>query len=133
MAFAEFKTHRTKLLEDKPYRPGCWPPSKELAGGIAQVQITTDRAREDIGNRIADLAGDGTENPGQFTYLIKPRSFLVIGMLQDFIGTHGGHHPQRFRSFEIFRRNVIEPEIITFDELLAKAEYLAEAADAESS
>jgi Domain of unknown function (DUF4263) len=129
MAFAEFKTHRTKLLEEKPYRPGCWAPSKHLAGGVSQVQITVDRAVEEIGGRIADLAADGTEVPGHFTYLIKPRSFLVIGMLQDFIGELGGHDPKRFHSFELYRRNLVQPEVITFDELLAKAEYLVEAAD----
>jgi hypothetical protein len=37
MVFAEIKTHRTDLLAAE-YRPGCWRPSRELSGGIAQVQ-----------------------------------------------------------------------------------------------
>lgn len=132
MVFAEFKTHRTKLLTEPSYRSGCWAPSKHLAGGIVQVQGTVNLAVENISQRIAELASDGTELPGEFTYLIKPRSFLVIGMLDDFIGERGGHDMERFRSFELYRRNLVEPEVVTFDELLAKAEYLVEAADAEA-
>jgi hypothetical protein len=133
MVFAEFKTHRTDLLTQQPYRPGCWTPSKHLAGGAAQVQTTVNLAIDNIRHRIAEVLSDGSEVPGEFTYLIKPRSFLVIGMLDEFVGERGGHDMARFRSFELYRRNLVEPEIITFDELLAKAEYLVEAADTEAN
>lgn len=133
MVFAEFKTHRTALLAEPSYRSGCWAPSKHLAGGVAQVQGTVSLATQDIRGRLAELSEDGSEVPGDFAYLIKPRSFLIIGMLDQFIGERGGQDPERFRSFELYRRNLTEPEVITFDELLAKAEYLVEAADAEAS
>lgn len=132
MVFAEFKTHRTKLLTEPFYRSGCWAPSKELAGGVAQVQGTVSLGVEKMSDRIADLAPDNTEIPGEFTYLIRPKSFLVIGTLDQFIGERGGHDKARFRSFELYRRNLMEPEVITFDELLAKAEYLAEAVGLET-
>jgi hypothetical protein len=131
MVLAEFKTHRTTLLTEPAYRSGCWAPSKHLAGGVAQVQGTVTLAAQDIKDRIAELAPDHTEIPGEFSYFIKPRSFLVIGMLDEFIGERGGHDMPRFRSFELYRRNLFEPEIVTFDELLAKAEYLVEAADSD--
>ena len=51
-------------------------------------------------------------------------------MLSEFIGERGGHDKDRFRSFELYRRNLVEPDVVTFDELLAKAEYLVEAAHA---
>jgi hypothetical protein len=133
MVLAEFKTHRTKLLtESSYYRPGCWAPSKHLAGGVAQVQGTVYLAVQNIRDRISELEPGGSEIPGEFSYFIKPRSFLVIGMLDEFIGESGGHNMPKFRSFELFRRNLVEPEIITFDELLAKADYLVEAADYET-
>jgi len=132
MVFAEIKTHRAKLLTEPSYRSGCWAPSRHLAGGIAQVQGTVSLGVEELRGRIAELAPDSTEIPGEFTYLIRPKSFLIIGMLNEFIGERGGHDRARFRSFELYRRNLVEPEVITFDELLAKAEYLAEASDAES-
>ncbi len=129
MVFVEFKTHRTKLLTESSYRSGCWAPSTHLSGGIAQVQGTVSLGVEKLSGRIAELASDGTEIPGEYTYLIQPKSYLVIGMLNEFIGEQGGHDRGRIRSFELYRRNLVEPEVITFDELLAKAEYLAEAAD----
>jgi hypothetical protein len=132
MVFAEFKTHRTKLLAEPFYRSGCWAPSRHMAGGVAQVQGTVNLTVRDISDRIAELAPDGTEVPGEFTYLIRPRSFLVIGMLSEFVGERGGHDMARFRSFELYRRNLVEPEVITFDELLARAEWLVEAADLET-
>jgi Shedu protein SduA, C-terminal len=133
MVFAEFKTHRTDLLvRESYYRSGCWAPAKHLAGGVAQVQGTVHLAVQDIGDRLAELAPDDTEIPGDFTYLIKPRSFLIIGMLSEFTGQYGGHDRARFRSFQLYRRSLIEPEIVTFDELLAKADYLAEVPDVEA-
>jgi hypothetical protein len=49
-----------------------------------------------------------------FTY--QPRSFLIVGSLDEFIGAEG-IRKDRYRSFELFRRNTLKPEIVTFDEL----------------
>lgn len=130
MVFVEFKTHRTALL-GKEYRSGCWSPSDEVTGGVAQVQGTVHRAVSQIGERLADLTGDGSEVPGEYTYLLRPRSFLVAGQLNELIGQHGGHHQDRVRSFELYRRHLAEPDIVTFDELLARARWFVETSDAD--
>ncbi|MBA2301138.1 MAG: DUF4263 domain-containing protein [Acidobacteria bacterium] len=44
MCFVEIKAHTTPLLQNAPYRPGCWAPSEHLAGGVAQVQGTVENA-----------------------------------------------------------------------------------------
>jgi hypothetical protein len=123
MTFAEFKHHRTALL-DGEYRPGAWMVSEEVAGGVAQVQATVKRAVEEIGARIATRAADGAEVPNDWTFLTQPRSFLVVGHLGQLLGKGGGPHPERIRSFELFRRNLDMPEIVTFDELLARADWV---------
>lgn len=125
LVFAEFKTHRTDLLDLRhgPYRSGCYGPSADLAGGVAQVQGTVHRALADIGERLASLAPDGSEVPDDHSYLIRPRSFLLIGSLDQLRGEQGGVHNDRFRSFELYRRNTVEPEILTYDEILARAEW----------
>jgi len=125
MVFAEFKHHHTPLLS-KEYRSGCWAPSDELAGGVAQAQGTVHRATRQIGDRICGQALDGSDIPGDFTYLVQPRSFLVVGTLEEFRGMHGGDHQDKIRSFQLLRRNTHSPEIITFDELLARAEWMTE-------
>ncbi len=127
MAFAEIKHHRTLLLANLPYRSGCWAPSTDLAGGVTQVQQTTDRAAEKLGEYLPDLDSEGADL-SHGTFLIRPRSFLIIGSLDQLRGDRGIHR-DKYRSFELFRRNLVEPEVLTFDELLSRAEYQLSLAD----
>ncbi|MCL2803078.1 MAG: DUF4263 domain-containing protein [Micrococcales bacterium] len=128
MVFAEFKHHRAPLL-GREYRPGCWSASEELAGGIAQCQGTVHLATQQIGDRIYARDSDGGEIPNDVTYLVQPRSFLVIGSLAELRGHAGGDNPDKVRSFQLLRRNTHAPEIITFDELLARAEWLTQSSN----
>ncbi len=128
MVFAEIKTHRAPLL-DKEYRSGCWSASSELIGGIAQAQGTVHEAIREVGDRLQETGSDGFDVPGEYTYLFRPRSYLVIGNLDSLVGSGGGHHEYKVRSFELFRRDLIGPEVLTFDELLARAEWLVESSD----
>jgi hypothetical protein len=125
MVLLEIKTHRASLLGVE-YRKGCWAPSSELIGGVAQIQGTVHRAVKEIGERVASHAGDGSEIPNDFTYLIRPRSLLVIGKLDELQGEMGGDHADKIRSFELFRRSTLEPEVVTFDELYQKALFIVE-------
>jgi hypothetical protein len=54
---------------------------------------------------------------------VRPRSYSVVGNLEQLIGEGGGDHVDKVRSFQLYRRQLAEPEIITFDELLARAEW----------
>jgi len=125
MVFLELKTHRTDLLGPE-YRSGCWPPSSELAGGIAQIQGTVHRAVRRIGERLQTADVDGCDVPGDFTYLIRPPSLLVVGTLAQLQSETGGDHKDKIRSFELFRRSIVDTEIITFDELYAKASFIVD-------
>jgi hypothetical protein len=129
--FAEIKHHRTPLLEAKPYRTDCWAPSQELAGGVIQAQQTVYRAAQDLSDRLRDKDASGADLDTD-TYLIRPRSFLIIGSLAELRGEVGVHSAKQ-RSFELFRRNLYEPEILTFDELLARAEWHLAAAEDDSA
>lgn len=132
MVFVEIKTANTDLLENKPYRPGVWAPSRELAGGVSQIHATVSAATTDIGARLASKGEDGVEVPNDWTYLYQPRSFLIIGSMKEFLGADGGHHVDKYRSFELYRRNVQAPEIVTFDELLARAECIVDFSETDS-
>ncbi|MBF6328474.1 DUF4263 domain-containing protein [Nocardia transvalensis] len=122
LVFAEIKTHKANLLS-KEYRSGCWPPSTDLSRGVAQAVSTVHLAVNKIDERLQSNASDGSEIPGDYTYLLRPRSYLVIGQLDEFLGKDGGHHRDKIRSFELYRRNQVDPEVLTFDELLARAEW----------
>ena len=125
MVLLEIKTHKSPLLGPE-YRKGCWSPSSELIGGVAQIQGTVHRAVKEIDERVASRASDGSEIPNDFTYLIRPRSLLVIGKLDELQGEMGGDHIDKVRSFELFRRSLLEPEVVTFDELYQKALFIVE-------
>jgi len=131
MIFAEIKHHETPLLAGTatPYRPDCWAPSAEVTGGVVQVQQTVHRAAREIGGRLPDEDDSGVET-GEHTYLVRPRSFLIVGDLEQLRGDAGVHRA-KWESFELYRRNLHEPEIITFDEVLARAEWQATLLDGE--
>lgn len=128
MVFAEIKHHRTPLLKPSSYRPGVWPMSDELSGGVNQAQATVHQAVDDIGERIVGLDEEGFET-SDITYLVRPRSFLIIGDRSELVNDEGQHHPGKIRSFELQRRHLQEPEVVTYDELLARAKWVVENSD----
>lgn len=120
LVFAEIKHHRTDLLASE-YRSGCWSPSAELTGAVVQAQQTVDIAVRAIGAQLRDRDEEGAET-GEAVHVVRPRSFVVAGQLDELRGA-SGVHAAKYRSFELYRRNLYEPEIVTFDELLARAEW----------
>ena len=130
LCFVEIKRHDTALLAgSNDYRSGAFAPSPELGGGIAQVQATVQAAISRIDQRI-DLADKQGNPTGETLFNVDPRAFLVIGHLGEF-ETPQGPNEAKFRSFELFRRNIRRPEIVTFDELLYRARFIVEHEGAE--
>ena len=122
LCFVEIKTHLTDLLESKSYRSGCWAPSKELAGAIAQVQGTVALAVENLSSKINPNDKEG--NPtGEEIFNYQPKSYLVIGSMTEFV-SEKGVNKDKLRSFELLRKNTTNPEIITFDELHERAKFI---------
>lgn len=122
LCFIEMKTHLTSLLDSKPYRSGCWAPSKELSGAIAQVQGTVSLAVENLSSKISPNDKEG--NPtGEEIFNYQPKSYLVIGSMKEFVSDHGVNK-DKLRSFELLRKNTLNPEIITFDELYERAKFI---------
>ena len=56
---------------------------------------------------------------------VQPRSFLIVGSLTEFQGSRGVN-AARYRSFEDYRRNLRQPEILTFDELYERARFIVD-------
>lgn len=122
LCFVEIKTHTTQLLDSKPYRTGCWAPSKELAGAIAQVQGTVASAVDSLTDKVS--LNDKLGNPkGEDIYNYQPKAYLVIGSMGEF-STENGINKDKLRSFELFRKNISSPEVITFDELYERARFI---------
>jgi hypothetical protein len=126
LSFGEIKTHTTELLKPvtSAYRRECWQVSDELAGGIAQLQRSVQSSLGNIHSKT-EMKDDSGEPTGESVFLYQPRSFLVIGSLSEFHAIHGINE-EKYSSFELFRRNLKSPEVITFDELFERAKYIVE-------
>lgn len=121
LVLAEIKLHDDPLLEKDAYRSGCWTPSREVSGGVAQAHITADRARDDLGSWLSARDEDGYDT-GEQVYAGAPRSYVIIGRLSSLM-RDDRLHSDRVRSFELFRRHLSYPEILTYDEVLARARW----------
>jgi len=124
LSFGEIKTHKTNLIEPVkvPYRKECWKVSEELTGGIAQIQKTVQISLRNIQTKT-QIKGERGDLTGEELFLYHPKAFLVIGSLSQFKGEHGINE-EKYSSFELFRRNIQNPEIITFDELYERTRYI---------
>jgi len=123
--FVEIKRHDTALVGENQYRPGIWQPSRELSGAVAQVQGTVAYALEHWSSQETIRDVDGNPN-GEVLYTAEPRSYVICGSLTEF-QTNPGVNDRKFRSFELYRRNLLRPEIVTFDELFQRARLIVEA------
>ena len=122
--FGEIKIHDTPLLKQvkDSYRGECWAISDELAGAIAQTQKTVQKAIKDLATKIEVKDHNGNLT-GEQVFLYQPKSFVVLGSLSEFKNEYGINE-DKFSSFELYRQNLFNPEIITFDELYERAKYI---------
>lgn len=111
----EIKTPDVGLVKDKEYRNRTHAPDTELVGGVVQIQQQAWRWAVE-GSRT-DENRDLLE--AQEIYTHQPRGILVIGNLRSL-----ANNRNKMRSFESFRRNLRQPEILTFDELLERSEQM---------
>ncbi len=128
LCFVELKTHRTQLLSNEPYRPESWRISNELAGAIAQVQKTVQKALKSL--KVETTSTDGFPT-GEIVFNYQPKAVVVIGCLDEFRSSYGVNE-LKYSSFELFRRNTMNPEIITFDELYDRARFIVELAETDT-
>lgn len=123
----EIKRHRTPLLDQKSYRAGAWQPSSELTGAVAQVLMSVDGMEREFQRLL--VMKDKNGNPtGEQAVVARPRSVVVCGSLSQFIASHGVNEEQ-FRSFELYRRHLVAPDIVTFDELYERARLIVESVE----
>lgn len=63
---------------------------------------------------------------GEVAYAIEPRCYLVVGNLARLQG-----NDDKVTCFELYRRNIRSPEILTFDELFYRAGCIVDNISAE--
>jgi hypothetical protein len=115
----EIKKDSTDLLRQSAYRPGCWGVSDEVSNAVTQVHKTAfEFGRSRFRTVLKDAEGNDTD---QSAYTVEPRSFLIVGNTSELMG-----NDDKIACFELYRRNIRSPEILTFDELLYRARYIVQ-------
>lgn len=110
VSFLEIKTHKTKILDNTAYRGNdVFSATKDLSGSISQVL----NQRENFQKEFYNIKG---KSPGNYE-TFNSRCVVLIGSTKDLT------EKQR-QSFELFRNNCKDVEILTFDELQTKIESL---------
>ncbi|HRG90599.1 MAG TPA: DUF4263 domain-containing protein [Chitinophagales bacterium] len=116
----EIKKPDTQLFQFKKsgellvYRNGAPVLNYELTGAISQIQVNSN-TWEAEGAKAQQNAEQLRDNK---IYTHSPKGILVIGhtsQLDNF---------DKRRAFELFRANIHNPEIVTFDELFERARYI---------
>lgn len=108
----EIKKPTTELLQKEQYRNGAWGVSDELAGAISQVQINCAQWE------TSDARTDQNRELLCNIYTVSPKGIVVIGKTSEV------NSFDKRNSFERFRREIHNPEIITYDELFERAKYI---------
>ena len=108
-AIIEIKTPQKTLLNVTTFREGVYTPSIDLCGSINQALDQKYRFEREI----AQIKENSRINEIE-TYSVH--CCLIIGTMPP--------EEDRQRSFELFRRNSKDVEIVTFDELLNKLKQL---------
>jgi hypothetical protein len=110
----EIKKPASLLLHERPYREGAYRVADELAGGVSQIQANC-RTMETI---AATLPTNADMLEERDAYTVQPKGILIIGRTSQL------DNRTKRTSFELFRQNLKNPEIITFDELLERSKHL---------
>lgn len=110
-AIFEIKTPQTLLLTKSKYRGGVYAPSVYLSGSINQTLDQKYQFQKQVVQIKENSRLDNLES-----YAVH--CCLVIGKTPE--------DDDQKKSFELFRRNSKDVEIVTFDELLEKLKQLGE-------
>ena len=124
LLFAEIKTHKTHLLMKTQYREtDVYQVSGDINGAISQVQKTAHKALRGIQEIHRSYAPTGSFQFDIST--LRPRKIVIAGQLNEL--TDGGQvNLEKLTSFELYRRDHHEVDILTFDELYERARYIVE-------
>jgi hypothetical protein len=112
VSFLEIKTHKTRILEKNPYRgEDVFSATKELTGSIVQVLNQRDNFQKEF------YATKGKSRNKDSFETFNSKCIVLIGSTKDL------NENQKY-SFELYRSNSRDVEILTFDELQTKIESL---------
>jgi hypothetical protein len=113
----EIKTSETPLLQGaKPQRSGAWSLSKEVSDAVTQAQAYA------YGWAMESQKHENTvELIKRKLLTIQPKAIVVIGRLAEVSSDES-----KASTFQLFRESLHGTDVLTFDELLERAQFIVE-------
>lgn len=123
----EIKTPQKPLMKTAAYRDQTWPVSSELSSAVSQCQ-QYERASVQTLNEFFELKDEEGNRTSEEVFNFNPKCFLVIGNMSNEFSNEEGKilNPDKLSCFEYYRKNLLIPEIITFDQLYYRAKGIIE-------
>lgn len=124
--FVELKKPNTQLFRNSTSRSGVWKLSADLMGAKSQIleqkasgqiKIEKDTIHDDKGNEIKQKSYDS-------------KVILIIGHWDQIKDDIDLTRKTKAKTFELFRRDSRNIEIITYDELYDRAKYIVDSSNA---
>lgn len=111
----EIKTHKTGLLKKKAYRgTNVFELEGDFTGAINQVLNQKDNLIKSYSQLLLEEYSNGSIK--EFYEVFNPKAILIIGSIKDLT-------KKQKNNFELFRNNLKDVEIITFDEVYEKIDF----------
>ena len=112
VGIVEIKKPKTSILNNRSYRGGVYSVSSELSGSVAQLLDQKYKFQKEI-SMIKDNSGIYDME----SYAID--CILIIGVMPE--------EKEQKKSFELYRHNLRDIKVITFDEVIGKLKILFQA------
>ncbi len=112
VGIVEIKTPKTDLLTTE-YRNGIYNVSSELSGAVMQVL----NYRDTLSRERTTLLSDDEINADAF----DPKCVVIIGHARNELKSN-----DKLKSFELFRHQLTDVEVITYDELFERTKRLVQ-------
>jgi len=120
----ELKTPETPLFQNTKNRANSWQLSNELVQAVSQIL-------EQKASWLVKAETRATSNFDSEGNLIRqstidPKCILIIGSNSAYFAETDKEKAIKLRTFELFRRDSRNIEIVTYDELFARAQFIVE-------
>ena len=115
-SLVEIKKPTTVLVTEEPNRNGCNVLGKEFIDAVSQLQINCQTWQVEGSRTETNME----ELHDKDIYTQIPKGILVVGNTGQL-----NSKPKR-DSFQVYRRNLINPEVITYDELYERAKAIVQ-------
>lgn len=112
VALIEIKTPGLSLVSNTAYRAGIFSAHSELTGAVNQVLHYKD-------SLYKEFAGLSEKSQKPFC-VFNPKCVIIAGTMDDILAD-----PEKVQSFELYRQELKNVEIVTFDELFDKVTLLS--------